>query len=345
MDRYALVFTKPYQVQIQRETLSTPDENQVLVKTLVSSISAGTEILLYRNQLKKGALLDIKIPYLSHGFTYPTKYGYSSVGRIISLGKNVPPQWQDKLVFSFHPHESHFLASPPDLIPLPSGMPLEDAVFLSNMETAVNFVMDGNPVEGENVVVFGQGVVGLLLTALLAKKPCLQRITIDHYPLRRTMSMRLGADVSLDTHENIQKFLGNKKSDNGTGADLCFEVSGQPAALDKAIQCTGFGGRIIIGSWYGTKKVLLDLGEHFHRNRIHIQSSQVSTIDPRFSADWTKERRINVAFEMIQKIKPARLVTHTYPFHQAAEAYDLLDTHPEKTIQVLLKYEEENRNV
>jgi len=157
MDRFSLLFTRPYQVQVQKEAIKAPGEDQVLVKTIFSSISAGTEMLIYRNKLKKGTLLDTTIPSLYHRFSYPCKYGYSSVGRVIVLGRNVSPQWQDRLVFSFHPHENHFIVSPSDLTPIPLGMSLENALFLPNMETALNFVMDGNPVEGENVVVFGQG--------------------------------------------------------------------------------------------------------------------------------------------------------------------------------------------
>ena len=339
MDRFSLLFTRPYQVKLQKEIIQSPDEGQVLVETLFSSISAGTEMLIYRNKLKKGTLLDTTLPSLSHMFAYPCKYGYSCVGRVISVGRKVSRQWQGRRVFVFHPHESHFIASPTDLIPIPVGMSSKDASFLPNMETALNLVIDGDPVEGEKIVVFGQGVVGLLLTAILAQKSGMTLVTTDKYPLRRNMSLRLGADKSLVQQKDIRKFLSKNNVGSGGGANLCFEVSGEPDALNSAIQTTGFGGRIIIGSWYGTKRTWLALGDHFHRNRIHIQSSQVSTIDPRFAAQWTKQRRINVALKMIQKIRPARLITHIYPFCRAAEAYKLLDAHPGKTIQVLFQYE------
>ena len=340
MDRFSLLFMKPYQVLVKKESINAPGKDRVLVKTLFSSISAGTEMLIYRNKLEKDTPLDTMIPALSYRFSYPCKYGYSSVGKVIGLGRNVSSQWHGRLVFAFHPHESHFTASTDDLIPIPSGISLEDALFLPNMETALNFILDGGTVKGKKVVVFGQGVVGLLLTALLAQKRCSKLVTVDNFPLRRTMSKRLGANISLDGLMDIHKFLGKNQLNDSSGADLCFEVSGEPAALNTAIQITGFCGRIVVGSWYGTKKVQLDLGEHFHRNRIHIQSSQVSTVDPRLSVRWTKERRIKIAFEMIQKIKPARLVTHILPFCQAAKAYELLDTHPEKTIQVVFQYKE-----
>jgi 2-desacetyl-2-hydroxyethyl bacteriochlorophyllide A dehydrogenase len=345
MDRFSLLFHRPYHVKIEKGTLDAPGEGQVLVKTLFSSISAGTEMLIYRNKLEQGTLLDSVIPTLSRRFMYPCTYGYSCVGTVVLVGRKVSPQWVGKRVFAFHPHESHFVISPADLIPIPLGMPWKDALFLPNMETAVNLVMDGAPARGERIVVFGQGVVGLLLTGLLAQKQGVTLVTIDKYPLRRTMSLKLGADESLERHTYVKGFFSNKNIGDDPGATLCFEVSGEPEALNDAIQTTGFGGRIIIGSWYGTKRTSLDLGTHFHRNRLHLQSSQVSTIDPRFSAQWTRQRRINVALKMIQKLKPSRLITHTYPLRRASDAYALLDTRPENAIQVIFDYRGMHENV
>jgi len=132
---------------------------------------------------------------------FPLKYGYAAVGQVVAVGAQVAPEWQDRLVFSFHPHESHFLASLAELMPVPSGVPPETAAFLPNMETAVNFLMDGQPLIGEQVVIFGQGVVGLLTTALLARLPLAGLITLDRYTLRRETSLALGAHASLDPAE------------------------------------------------------------------------------------------------------------------------------------------------
>ena len=341
MNRHTLMFVHPKAVKIQQEKITLPAENQVLVKTLYSSISAGTEMLLYRNQVKQGMLMDTTIPALSIPFRFPCKYGYSCVGQVIAVGDNVNTKWLDALVFAFHPHESHFLIPSNEIIALPSGMELKDAMFLPNMETALNLMMDGSPLIGENVVVFGQGVVGLLLTSLLAQMPLSSLITIDAYPLRRAMSERFGAMLTFTPGQGIQKHFQNQASKEPIAADLCFEVSGNPSTLSQAIRCTRYAGRIIVGSWYGTKKTRLDLNDQFHRNRIHIISSQVSTIDPRFADRWTKQRRLRFAFDMVQKIRPSQLITHTFPFEQAEQAYKLIDSHPEKTIQVIFSYEGE----
>ena len=198
MNRTAVYFTKPGEIEVREEPVPPLTPGKVLVKTLLSAVSSGTEMLVYHHLVPKDLSLDSTIAALSGNFDYPLKYGYSAVGRVIELGQGVDRNWQDKLVFAFHPHESLFTASPEELLPLPENVAPEDAVFLSNMETAVNFLMDGQPIIGEQVVVFGQGIVGLLTTAMLAQIPLGKLVTVDKYPLRRRVSREVGATFCLE---------------------------------------------------------------------------------------------------------------------------------------------------
>ena len=341
MLRQALYFSGPKQVEVVAEPLPEPGPEQVLVKTLFSGISPGTELLLYRNQFPAEVSLDATIPSLAGSFQYPVKYGYAAVGQVVETGRKVPKEWSERLVFAFHPHASHFLAAPEELLPMPPGISPEAATMLPNMETAVNFLLDGAPLLGEQVVVFGQGIVGLLLTALLAKMPLAGLLTLDLFPRRRLISEGLGAQASLDpTATGVLAKARAMMADNRfyQGADLTYEVSGQPTALDQAIEITGYHGRVIIGSWYGRKKAELNLGGDFHRSRIRLISSQVSTIAPELTGRWTKPRVLGLAWRMLREIQPAALITHTFKFSEAASAYALLDEHPGEAVQVVLKY-------
>jgi len=223
---------------------------------------------------------------------------------------------------------------------IPEGVSLEEAIFLPNMETAVNFLMDGGPVIGEKVVVLGQGVVGLLTTALLALYPLSNLVTFDRYQLRRETSLEWGAQSSINPANkmDIQQLLTDFDNQGAAGADLVYELSGDPKGLDQAIELCGYDGRIIVGSFYGKKKAELDLGGRFHRSRMKIISSQVSTINPIFSGRWDKSRRFKLVWDLIEQVQPARLITHKFPIQGAAEAYRLLAENPEGTIQVVFTY-------
>jgi 2-desacetyl-2-hydroxyethyl bacteriochlorophyllide A dehydrogenase len=336
MKRQTLYFTAPGQVEVREEGLSTLTPGQVLVETLVSAISPGTEMLVYRGQFPT-ELAD-EHDAVSSRIQYPLAYGYACVGRVVELGPQVDQAWRDRLIFSFQPHTSHFISVTESLFPPPESMLPETACFLPNAETAVNLVQDGAPILGERVLVFGQGIVGLLTAALLTEFPLEVLATVDGLPRRRDASLALGLDSCLDP--TSPTFLDAARSLFPSGADLCLELSGVPAALDDAIRLTTFSGRVVIGSWYGTKRAALDLGGSFHRSRIKLISSQVSSISPELSARWSKSRRFDVAWKALERIRPEKWITQQFTLDQAPEAYRLLDENPSETIQVIFKYGE-----
>lgn len=343
MNRLSVWFEKSRRISVREEAFPSPGPGEVLVKTIVSAISPGTEMVIYRGEAPENMSTDIAIPSLGGSFSFPLKYGYAAVGEVAHLGPGVENDWVGRQVFAFHSHESHFVEKITELHPLPSHITPEEAVFLPNTETALALALDGAPLAGEQIVVFGQGIVGLLLTSILSRFPLILLATIDKYPLRRNFSETLGAHMSLDPSgpETIN-LLSSTLTGSGFhgGADLAFEVSGNPAALSQAIEVTGFSGRIIMGSWYGTKKAELLLGGNFHRKRIHLVTSQVSTINPRLSGRFTKPRLLTLAWEIIDQLKPSRFITHTFPIQRASEAYRLLDETPGEAVQVLISYKD-----
>ena len=341
--RQSLFFMAPFEVDVCQEPIPAPGYGDVLVQAEVSAISPGTEMLFYRDQVPADLPVDATIGELGGAFSYPLKYGYAVVGRVQALGPGVDDRWLDRRVFVFHPHESHFVTAVTNLHPVPEELSPESAVFLPLMETAVSFLMDGQPMIGERVVLFGQGIVGLLTTAMLAAYPLANLVTLDPFPLRRQWSRRLGAKIILDPGAvDAPDQLRAHLSDEGSyqGADLLFELSGNPEALDQAITTAGYDGRVLIGSWYGKKKASLNLGSRFHRSNVRLISSQVSFIAPRWRGRFTQARRLAIAWSMLAKHDPARMITHRFPISQAHQAYRLLDQDPGSTVQVLLTYDE-----
>lgn len=331
MQRRTLTITAPHRVELRTETLPPLQAGEALVETLCSAISAGTELLIYRGEFPEH-LEDLHDRF-SSGVSYPWACGYACIGRVVATGAQVDPSWHGRMVFSFQPHCTHFIALPDALIPLPEGHTEESACFLPNMETAVNLVQDAAPILGERVLVLGQGVIGLLTASLLGEFPLQTLVSADKYPLRRQASP---APHSLDPA--AADFRLQARARLGEGADLTFEVSGHPAALDDAIALTRFTGRVIIGSWYGQKRLPLDLGGTFHRSRLRLISSQVSSIAPELSARWDKPRRFEAAWQALLRLRPEKWITHRFPIQQAAQAFELLDASPADALQVIFQY-------
>jgi threonine dehydrogenase-like Zn-dependent dehydrogenase len=284
-------------------------------------------MLFYRGQAPEGMPLDSVLPALQDSPHYPLRYGYASVGVVEQVGSPEDAEWVGRQVFAFEPHCSGFIASITNLIPTPAEMGAETAAFLPNMETAVSLVMDGAPSLGERVLVLGQGVVGLLLTSLLARFPLTQLVIADRLAHRRQVAMTMGANLAIDDGAHLRDF------------DLVYEVSGNPDTLNQAVAAAGNEARVVVGSWYGTKQATLDLGGHFHRSRMRLVSSQVSTLAAQHTGRWNKQRRMEVAWRMLAQTDVQKLTSHRVALSDAALAYQLIDEHSADTIQVLLMAE------
>jgi 2-desacetyl-2-hydroxyethyl bacteriochlorophyllide A dehydrogenase len=327
----SLIFCGPRRVELQDQPLGAPPPGQVLVATRVSAISAGTELLAFRGQLPPAAPLDETLGPLRQGtFSYPFRYGYAQVGDVVACGPGVEPAWRGRRVFALHPHAAAFLAPVEDLLVVPEGLDTERAALFAQMETAVNLILDGGPLLGEDVLVIGQGMVGLLTTALLARFPLGVLAVSERLAPRAAAARALGAQAVVADAAGLDGVFGAR------GADLIYELSGEPAALDLAMAAAGHEARVVVGSWYGDKRAAVDLGGRFHRRRLRLLSSQVSHIGAPLSARWDRPRRWGAAWSALGALDTRPLISHRFAFEEAQAAYELLDRHPAQALQVLL---------
>jgi 2-desacetyl-2-hydroxyethyl bacteriochlorophyllide A dehydrogenase len=333
-----LWFTAPQQVEVRDVELPALQARQVLVATEYSAISAGTELLVYRGQVPSDMSVDTTIASLQQQNQFPLRYGYACVGRVMAVGGGVEQSWLQQRVFAFQPHASHFIANPDELLQIPEAIDTRAALLLPNMETAVNLVHDGKPLFGENVVVLGQGIVGLLLTTLLARHPLQKLHVLDSFSTRRQLAQQLGATHSYDPFNAAEMAALQQTLSTHNGADLLYEVSGAPATLNTAITLSAYNSRIVIGSWYGNKSAPIHLGGAAHRNRLQLITSQVSTISPELSGRWSKQRRFAAAWDALQQIQAQRLITHTLPLSEAPTLYQRLAAGDEEIVQAVFSY-------
>jgi 2-desacetyl-2-hydroxyethyl bacteriochlorophyllide A dehydrogenase len=336
-----LWFTGVEQVEVREHVFAALNADELLVEVECSAISAGTEMLVYRGQIPNDMALDASIAALQNQQQYPLQYGYASVGIVKTIGMNIDAKWLGQRVFAFQPHASHFITTLANLIPVPADVAAEDAVFLPNIETAVNLVQDGSPVLGERIVVLGQGIVGLLLAHLLAQFPLAQLHGVDAMPLRRERALQLGVSNVFDPFSAADISALKQQlsiADNDKGADLIYEVSGAPDALNLAIALSGFSSRIVIGSWYGNKAATIALGGDAHRNRLKITTSQVSSLAPELSGRWDKARRFELSWQMLRNLRPSELITHRVPLSDAPVLYQRLHQSPAEILQAIFSY-------
>ena len=338
MNARSLYFVEPGVVECRDRELESVTAGMVRVETRWSAISAGTEGLVYRGEAPESLDTDGPVPTLTDDLSFPLTYGYAAVGTVVETGDNVGDSLLGELVFAYNPHETAFVVHADEIVPVPDSIPSRKAPLLANTETAVNFLLDGQPVLGERVAVFGLGVVGLLTTGLLSEFPLECVVAVDPVDRRREIARKFGADATIDPGEGDVETLFERHTPGRP--DLVYELSGDPSALNDAMSVTGYDGRIVVGSWYGIKPALLEFGGRFHRHRIDIESSQVGTIAPRHEGRWSRQRRHDQAWHWLEKLPAESLVTHEIPFERAPEAYRLLEHNPGEAVQVLLTYDE-----
>jgi 2-desacetyl-2-hydroxyethyl bacteriochlorophyllide A dehydrogenase len=330
----ALWFTAPRTAALREETVSSPGPGEVRVEAIASAVSAGTEMLVYRGEVPEDLTLDL--PTLEGSYAFPIKYGYAAVGNILDTGPGVENLSPGDAVFIHHPHQEVFVVPARMSVRLPDGFDPLIGVFAANMETALNVVHDAPLHLGETALVFGQGVVGLLVARLLKLAGAGAVLAVDPLEMRRRLALAAGADGAFEPEglsERVMEITG------GRGADVAVETSGSGAALQSAIDVVATEGTVVVASWYGTKPVTLALGGQFHRGRVRLRSSQVGRLTPELSPRWDRDRRMKTVLGLLGRLDLGKLVSHRIPFERAPEAYGLLDERPGEALQLVFTYE------
>jgi threonine dehydrogenase-like Zn-dependent dehydrogenase len=311
----ALFHTAPRCVEIRELPTPRPAAGEVVVRTLFSGISGGTERLVYRGQVPSDLALDDTIDALGGVFRYPFAYGYACVGEVEDSGRPV---------FAFQPHQDVFAARASDLIPLRAVDPASATLF-PLVETALQVTLDAGRGYRDRVVVLGAGVLGLL-TALLLQRSGQRPLCAEPQAWRRALAASLGVTAAAP---------GELAQEN---VPLVIDASGNPEAPAMALNMLAHEGTLLVASWFGTTPVVLPLGGAFHRRRLTIRSTQVSTIPAHLSAAWTRSRRRMEAAELLPELPLKELCTHVFPFSQAAEAFRAVDESTPGLMHAVLDY-------
>jgi threonine dehydrogenase-like Zn-dependent dehydrogenase len=188
------------------------------------------------------------------------------------------------------------------------------------VETALQISLDAGVLLEDTVVVIGAGAIGLL-TAVLLRRGGAHVLVVEPRPWRRALVEALGAGAAMP--DDAPAFLAAAGHPDGVG--LVIEASGSPAALPGALDLLAHEGTLLVASWYGSQPAVLPLGGRFHRRRLTIRSTQVSTIPAHLSSRWDRRRRLNTAARLLSTLPLDRLATHTFPFEEAAAAYQAID--------------------
>ncbi|WP_338550739.1 zinc-dependent alcohol dehydrogenase [Roseovarius phycicola] len=282
----------------------------VLVDTLYSGISRGTERKVFEGNVPETEFSRMRGPAQEGEFPHPVKYGYSVVGRVLE------GELRDQNVFALHPHQTEFRLPDTMLHPLPEALPPERAVLAANMETALNILWDANAGPGDKILVIGTGVVGALAGYLAARIPGTEVTLADINPDRSTVASCLGCEFTMpDTAPQL--------------CDIVIHLSGSAAGLQTAIDCAGNEAQVIEASWYGAGTIAAPLGGAFHSRRVSLISSQVGQVSPKRRPRWSHKRRIGKALELLCDPALNVLISGETMFEELPQVYGSVLSDPD----------------
>ncbi|MFF4742415.1 zinc-binding alcohol dehydrogenase [Streptomyces sp. NPDC001268] len=263
MERVARAFwlNSPAQGEIRNVRLAEPDEGDVVVRSLCSGVSRGTESLVFRGGVPESQYAAMRAPFQEGEFPGPVKYGYLSVG-VVEEG---PGRLLGRTVFCLHPHQSRYVVPASAVTPVPDTVPAGRAVLAGTVETAVNALWDAAPLVGDRIAVVGAGMIGGSVAALLARYPGVRVQLIDADPSRAGLAEALGVDFALP-----EEALGD--------CDLAVHASATEAGLTRSLELLAPEGTVLELSWYGDRRISLPLGEAFHSGRLVLRGSQVGRV-------------------------------------------------------------------
>jgi threonine dehydrogenase-like Zn-dependent dehydrogenase len=282
-DAHAFWLRTPGVGEIRPVTLPEPRPDDVVVRTLRSGVSRGTETLVFRGGVPRDQYAVMRAPFQEGDFPAPVKYGYLNVGTV----EQGPAELCGRTVFCLYPHQTAYVVPADAVTVVPDGVPSARAVLAGTVETAVNALWDAAPLVGDRVTVVGAGTVGCCVARLLSRFPAVQVTLVDVDPSRAEIADAMGVGFSLP-------------SDAADGRDLVVHASATSAGLQLSLDLLAREGTVIDLSWYGDSEVRLSLGGTFHSGRLSIRSSQVGTISPARSGSRTHADRLALALDLLR---------------------------------------------
>lgn len=346
---------------------------QVLIRTRTSLISAGTERMLVEfgkaglvakvrqqpdkvkmvlNKLKTDGL-SATLQSVQAKLDQPLPMGYCNVGRVLEVGQGVVDFRPGDRVVSNGPH-AEVVSVPKNLCArIPDGVTDEAAAFTVIGAIGLQGIRLAQPTLGEDFVVIGLGLIGLLTVQLLRANGC-RVLGIDFDPRRIEVARSFGAEtVNLAAGEDPVQ--ASQAFSRGRGVDgvLITASTSSNEPVHQAAQMCRKRGRIVLVGVTGLELSRAD----FYEKELSFQVScsyGPGRYDPAYEEGgqdypagyvrWTEQRNFEAVLDMLAdgRIDVQPLITHRFALEEAREAYELISS-GSSSLGVLLQYRDEQQ--
>ena len=360
------------QVEMLEVPCPVPEPTEVLVRTISSVISPGTEravtelaqsSLLAKARARPDLVRQVVRKARTEGIAATRQavagrlaqdvpLGYSAAGLVIDVGPAVSGVRPGQLVATAgagHANHAEFQAVPGLLCaPVPEKVTAQDAAFTTIAAIALHGLRIADAGPGSKVAVIGLGLIGQLAARLAMAAGC-DVAGIDPAAYPRAIAAKSGV-LALDERgqETTEQLMAWSR---GRGADavLVCAAGRSPAAVMRVPErCRDRAAVVIVG----------DVGLQLNRTPFYerelslrfARSYGPGRYDPSYEAwgvdypagqvRWTEGRNFEAVLDLLAggRLRVADLVTHTFEIGQAADAYRLIAERPEPYLAIRLDY-------
>ncbi|HEY5586230.1 MAG TPA: zinc-binding dehydrogenase [Ruminiclostridium sp.] len=314
-----VVFPKPFEVVIEEREIPVPQKGELLIRTLASMVSIGTELTFLSNEFEQGSMW-------SNFIKYPFVPGYDNVGEVIDVGSEVDPSWVGKRVAAFGCHAAYITAPADEVRIVHRNITNEQAAFSTIAEIVINGVRHANIELGQAVGVYGLGPLGQLTVRFCQMNGAHPVFAIGMSDKRHKYLPKSTAIIPVNYNKGDMVDVV-KDATCGRMCDTIFEVTGNADFIPQQFSILKKQGKmILLGS--PKKKTSIDLHDlcnspSYSIIGVHIESH------PAFETPynpWTKKRNAEYFFNMVADgmLDVDSLISHKCSFEKAPEIYKML---------------------
>lgn len=302
-------------VEIEEFDIPSIKSDEVLIATECTLISPGTE---------RAFLLGLPNAQGS----YPSRPGYSNIGKVVEVGKDVNGYKVGDRVATTQGHTSHYVSTGNRLLKANSSEgTAEEAVFFNLGAIALQGVRKARIELGEATLVIGQGLIGLLALQLAKLSGAVPVIAADLTDSRLELSKDIGADYTLNPEDtDFSERLS--AASMGKGPVVVIEATGHPDAISTALHVAGWGARVVLLASTRGETPKVNFYRDVHKKGLILYGAH-NSIRPRQESSpnfWTSEDDSRLMLSLIEykRFNVAPMISHRVPGHDAPKAYQML---------------------
>ena len=314
-----LIVKGPRQVEFEDVPIPKCPDDGLLVRAIVTAISTGTEIRVYR-----WIPVDTEGKYLHGGMLFPdgpVENGYCMVAEVVQVGKDVEGFLEGERVYTSETHKEYACVNSDAVLKLPDAISTEHAVMLNILGVGHIAVRTGKPDAGSNVAVLGMGVVGLAALAY-CKAFGFRTAAIDMSETRLGIASEMGADIVISPTSS--EFKSEMDGLFPEGADIAIEAASTWQAIQTGMDVVGQDGRVVVIARHTDMPHYNLVGHPYSKKRITLHNAMGYEDD---GQRWDRAHCMALTIDMLTtgRLDIGPMMTHRINWHEIPNIYQRLD--------------------